>query len=639
MALKKKKEEKININDLVDKELIAEIQSQGGLSFRNEKFIKTGDGYECCVHIYGFPKYIDTFWLNPICNTENAIVTIDIATEDINEVKRNINRSMQEQDTRYSTAKKVTDKKDAENRYQELDEMYNDISVLGEIVKLVHIRVFVAGKTLTEVDEETKRIINRLESLGYKSAVFLNETKAEWSSMYKSYTEQQNTEFKRYGQPLLSEMLASGNPFYFTKLNDKYGTYLGHTSSTYGSVLFDMFAKDNRRMSYNGLCVGRMGAGKSTLLKKLMTDMSARGNYIRGFDVTGEWRDLVEAYGGKIISLDGSQGILNALEVLKTGENDIISFNRHLSKLTTIYKFLVKDVDTYEIIEFEQLLKDFYQDFGLLSDDENKQLTGLSATAYPIWSDFLNYIKKLQNSVGTKKGTVQTELEIDKQKRINNIRLVIQNLVESYGHIFNGHTSIDNILDTQIVFFDIKNLANMKSEIFDAQMFTALLLCWDNCLKIGNQMKDLYDKNKIAWEDITRFMIFIDEAHRIINTNKLQAVEQLIVFEREARKFFGGLLYASQSIRDFVPEGSNQDSVDKIKTLFELTQYKFIMQQDSNCLDLLNNVFQHQLTESELLQIPSLEKGECILSISSDKNIQFYVDCTDAELELFRGGA
>ncbi|MGN0173317.1 MAG: VirB4 family type IV secretion system protein, partial [Acutalibacteraceae bacterium] len=475
-------------------------------------------------------------------------------------------------------------------------------------------------------------------SYGYKSAVFLNESKAEWNSMFQSYNEQMKTEFKRYGQPLLSEMIASGNPFHFTKLNDTYGTYLGYSSATYGSVLFDMFQRDNRRMSYNGLCVGRMGAGKSTLLKKLMTDMAARGNYIRGFDVTGEWRDMIEEYGGKIISLDGSQGILNALEVLKTGENDVISFNRHLSKLTTIYKFLVKDVDAYEIIEFEQLLKEFYQDYGLINPDKDTQLTGLPANSYPIWSDFLNYIKKVQKSADAK-GKVQTEIEIEKQKRINNIRLVIQSLVDSYGHIFNGHTSIDNILDTQIVFFDIKNLANMKSEIFDAQMFTALLLCWDNCLKIGSQMKDLYDKNQIAWEDITRFMIFIDEAHRIINTNKLQAVEQLIVFEREARKFFGGLLYASQSIRDFVPEGSNQDSVDKIKTLFELTQYKFIMQQDSNCLDLLNNVFQYQLTESELQQIPSLEKGECILSISSDKNIQFYVDVTDEELELFRGGA
>ncbi|MGN0173495.1 MAG: hypothetical protein ACI39F_03550, partial [Acutalibacteraceae bacterium] len=140
MALKKKKEVKIDINSLVDKELIAEIQAQGGLSFKNEKFIKTGCGYECCIHIYAFPKYLDRFWLNPICNIENAIVTIDISTEDINEVKKNINKSMREQNSRYVSSKDATDRRDAEQRYQELDELYNEISVLGEIVKLVHIR-------------------------------------------------------------------------------------------------------------------------------------------------------------------------------------------------------------------------------------------------------------------------------------------------------------------------------------------------------------------------------------------------------------------------------------------------------------------------------------------------------------------
>ena len=69
-------------------------------------------------------------------------------------------------------------------------------------------------------------------------------------------------------------------------------------------------------------------------------------------------------------------------------------------------------------------------------------------------------------------------------------------------------------------------------------------------------MKKTWESNQIDWQDITRFLIFIDEAHKIINTNKLEAAEQLLKFEREARKYFGGLIYASQSItRDFVPEG------------------------------------------------------------------------------------
>src|SRR5690625_7703567 len=60
-----------------------------------------------------------------------------------------------------------------------------------------------------------------------------------------------------------------------------------------------------------------MGAGKSTALKKLLMDNEARGNYIRGFDVTGEFKKLVHTLGGQSISLDGSDGIINPLQIFR----------------------------------------------------------------------------------------------------------------------------------------------------------------------------------------------------------------------------------------------------------------------------------------------------------------------------------
>lgn len=644
--MKKKNSKKSTSKETIMKkkyssELIQIIQPQGGLSFKDERYIKAGDGYEACLHIYQYPKFLDTHWLSTAINLNNIVAILDIATDDMFEVKRNINKSMKEHSLRHSASKDITEARDAEARYQELDRMYQEISQLGEIVKLIHLRLFVAAKTVSDLDNEVKKVQTYLESNGYKSAIFLNESKNEWQAMYQSYSEQQKNEFRRYGQPLLSEALGGGNPFHFTSLSDPHGTYMGTTVSTGGSVLFDLFTISKTRLSYNALCIGKMGTGKSTTLKKLMLDMSIRGHYIRGFDPTGEFSTLTDYLGGKTVSLDGTDGILNALEILKTDESESINFTRHISKMSTIYRFLISETNEYEIIEFEQILKDFYINFGLVKEStplNNQKITGLSPNSYPIFSDFLVYLDELIQKASAR-GAVQTELTIVQMKRYTNIRLVISNLVTNYGYMFNGHSSIDNIMDTQIVFFNIKNLANIKSEIFDAQIFSALSLCWNNCVTLGSRMKNLYDTQKIEWADITRFMIFIDEAHRIINANKLHAVEQLVTFEREARKYFGGLMYASQSIRDFIPEGAKNESIDKIKVLFELTQYKFIMQQDSNTLDLLNRVFHGELTSSELTTIPKLQKGECILSIASDKSIHFGIEITKEENLLFRGGA
>ena len=140
-------------------------------------------------------------------------------------------------------------------------------------------------------------------------------------------------------------------------------------------------------------------------------------------------------------------------------------------------------------------------------------------------------------------------------------------------------------------------------------------------------------------EDCTKYMILIDEAHRIINSNNIKSVEYLTSFEREARKYFGGLIFATQSIRDVAPANINNEVFEKIKTLFELTQYKFIMKQDNNVLSLLSEIFSGQLSQNELSKIPYLKQGNCILSMNGFSNIMFNVEVNKEELDLFKGGA
>ena len=596
-----------------DKRLIVAIQPQGGITFSDEKLIKTGDGYEIILHIYRYPKYIDKFWLTQIVNIDNVVVTIDIETKDQQKVKQNINNSMSEQRTRIMYAKDMQEKIEAEDEFSDLEQLYNEVSRMNQVMKLIHVRLFVSGRTIEEVENNAKEIMNHLESNGYKSAVFLNETQHEWQSMFYPIGISNAEAAKLYarnGQPCSSSALAGGDPFHFTSLNDEYGSLYGTSTATGGGkIILDLFHKDNQRTSYNGIIIGKMGSGKSTLLKKILMDRAVRGDYIRGYDPSGEFRYLVEELGGNIVSLE------------------------HISKLNTIYKFLVPGVSQPELLWYEKMVRKLYIRFSIIPEDEQiggLVLTNLAANEYPILSDLMEVIRE-EKALHTSEDEAYTY--------ISKIELVIENLITNYGYIFNGHTSIEDVLSDQIVFFDIKNLAGMKSEIFDAQLFSSLSLCWDNCIKIGRPMKELFDNHKIAWEDIRRFMVLIDESHKTINANKPHAVDQVSVFAREARKFFGGIYLASQSIRDFVPEGSSNTAIDKIKVLFDLSQYKFVLNQDSNAIETIDRVFGHSFTQTELSDIPKLSKGQTILSIQSSRNIAFNIDCTEQELELFRGGA
>src|SRR5699024_3134313 len=152
--------------------------------------------------------------------------------------------------------------------------------------------------------------------------------------------------------------------------------------------------------------------------------------------------------------------------------------------------------------------------------------------------------------------------------------------------------------DEQVIFFSIRNLTKLEKNVFQAQMYNTLNLIWDNLIQVGaKQMQQMYQHDQFNADDAVRFLIMINEAHRLVNAENMLAVFFLTDFAREARKYFCELILASQSIRDFVPDNNDTATVTKIRTLFELTQYKFIMQQDSNTLDALRTIFEGQLTE------------------------------------------
>lgn len=646
----KKKTKAENIQEeTYDPYLLEQIQPSGGITFQDSRYVETGTGYETCIHVYDFPQKLDDFWMAKVCNINNTVVTVDISTDNVMEVQKNINRSMKEQQYRYMEAQNFQEKYDAKQRFQEMERLYEEISSLGEVIKLLHIRIFVADHSYIRLEEKVKNILAKLESNGFRAAIFLNESKTEWESMYRPYKEQQLEDlFFIYGQPLTSNALAAGNPFHFSSLQDPCGDFLGKTPCG-GNVLFDEFHKSKTRRFYNSLAVGTMGSGKSTLLKKRFLTNAIKGNYVRTFDISGEFTTLTKTLGGKVLKLDGTNGILNPLEVLKAEEGEEISFTRHISKVSTIYKFLTEgSADTEEVIEFEELLRELYKTFGmeLVGGKVKSQVTGLPANRYPTFSDLLAYIEgKMEEIQRKSKAYEAVELDLVKHRMaiMDKIRRVLSNITNTYGSLFDGHTSIDNILDEQIVTFDLSTIKEMKPSVFDAQIFNMISLCWDNCVTNGKLMMERLRKAKgeegaLDPEQVTKFLMIIDESHRWINTKKRHALESISIYLREARKFFGGIMLASQSIRDYVPEGSGAEEIDDLKKIFELTQYKFIFHQEADTLPLLDKVFENTLTQSQRNKIPKLEIGENILCIASDRNLEFKVHLTKEEDRIFEGG-
>ena len=357
-----------------------------------------------------------------------------------------------------------------------------------------------------------------------------------------------------------------------------------------------------------------MGSGKSTLLKKQFLHNAIKGNYVRTFDISGEFSELTKTLGGKTINLDGSHGILNPLEILRAGDDERISFIRHISKVSTFYKFLVGgEVDSEEIVELEECLRELYKKFGFDNEtvDDNKQFTGLPASSYPTFSDFLEYLTENIKEMQNKEYNAMEQKIVGKTLLLRDkIRKVIRNIVKTYGNLFDGHTTIENISDEQIITYNLSTIKELKPEVFDASIINMISLCWDNCVTNGKLMLKRLDEGSIKMWDVVRTLILIDESHRWLNAKKLQALDLISIYLREARKYFGGIGLASQRAADYAPEGSQSEGINKLKDMFELTQYKFIFRQSSNAKKLLYSIFEGELTGNQINNIPKMGVGK-----------------------------
>ena len=625
------------INSGYNPYLLSEIQPQGGVKFDENKIIK-GDGYEACLYVYAFPTEVDQFWLNSIVNIENTIATIDIATEAKELIIRKIDKALDEQNSRYNEAVKHSDRKKAEKEYRILELLADEVMQRGEVIKLITVRVYVSAPTRTELEETIDKVRKKIEEGKlFKAIVLLNEQNYEYQSLFTSYAVQREYDNKRKWKPIPALSLGAGLPFHYTSINDPRGLFIG-TTTTGGSVIFDLFHNTNKRISYSCLLMGKPGSGKSSLMKKIIVNNIISGNYVRSIDVANEFSALVEFLGGKEIFLDGTGDIVNPLHIYPTIADERTGmiledkcFASNLARLNNLYRTLKPTCSEDEISEFEILICEFYEEFGI----EKRKATQYKASQYPILDDFLKYVRK---QLYFENGKVR-ELTPSRLARLESIELLISKLILNYGDLFNAHSTIDDITKVQFVSYNCTNLKQMDKRIFTTQLFTALSSIWGQALVVGRKEKYDYENGNKSEDEVKKFLLVLDEAHNFINVNNVDAIEIVETAIRELRKFFGGVMLASHTINDYVPENAkNHQALERIKKIFTMTQYKFIMKQDTADKELLGKVFKGILSESEIDSIPKFGKGRCILAIDGLSNVSMQVQLSEEEKLIFKGG-
>lgn len=639
--------------DEIEGDVQKEVQAQGGVSFSNETYYRTGDFYGAVINVIGKPTIYHEFWLYGLTNFANTFTVIDYFEDQEVDYIDKISDSIEEIGARSKSAKK-TSEKDVLNDEQMILRNLN-LSMTngetGETVKKFHIRIHVRESTQESLETKISQIQKDLDNKGFQGTVHIAEQKEEWQSILLPYTEQRMLINHREGLEIQSEALGVGFGYNQTSLSDPAGRYYGLTSSG-GTVYWDIFHKSSSRLYYNLIALGDMGSGKSTLVKSIFKDNADRGHYIRGFDVAGDYKDLTHHYNGAYIPLDGTKGTINPFQVFPTvtkQEGDSLEidipgcFTSFLASLGRRFKMFDKELSNSSVNTFKSEVKNYFVHIGLWGEGSPVQdITALPSQNYPIMEEVYGYIKDRM--------TEYKKSEPYRAEQLEPILIIMESLMSLGTNLFNQHTTMEDLADRQIVMFDISNLLTYGEDIFDMQFASAMELVKDVLMKHGKKEKEAFDKKQKHWWDIKRSLILIDECQNELNAKKDEVVQEFLKLMSEGRKFFIGTVLATQRVQNLFPDMKNvadknmASAVDNLRKLFSLCQYKVILKQDDTSEPMLRQLFENTFTDREYERMAKLKVvpnvgAQGILNIAGDQNIHMTFEISEFEKSLFAGGA
>ncbi|MCL2113257.1 MAG: ATP-binding protein [Streptococcaceae bacterium] len=605
---------------------------------------------EAIVVVTALSTNVKNGWLQTFTHHADAdATTVDYRVKEEVNYSKMMSDSIEVFKKKYKKAKNDTNRDRAQQQYNILRQKNYDMDNEGEVIKEITIRLLVSAPDVKTLNDKVDTIARNASGKGAQVQVYNNMGFYDWSSRFISSDFQQNLTLSREGVERSALALALGFAHNQTFLSDPTGQYFGRTK-TQCSVYLDIFTKTEDRLSYDIFISGMKGSGKSTFLKKLTLSNFIVGNFVYVFDKAREFKALTSLLGGDYLPLDGTKGLVNMLQVLPLlslggDESDDVtkdiwgSYNLHISKTINRFKNWI-DFTKDEALDVNSILDDFYQDFFVREKSyqwKQFDITGLSNQDYPTFDDFYDYLVS---------GKVK---EVDPHTTQRLIKMT-KNVITRKRSAFVGHTTMDNLLSSPFITFDISNLTTETTGDADILFDVTLSLLFSMAQNRGRKEKHRYETGQKSFEEIVRTLIVVDECHNVLNPYKLQATEMFLEALRENRKFYYGVALATQLIETMIPDNAAQMSgnqglaVQNLKAIIGLCQYKAWMRQSNMSIQTIKNNFSGYFKESDYhaLQHFKVNKNigsELILSGTGERGLEMYLYATPHELSLFQGGA
>ena len=594
--------EKLSTPGTLNKKLLPEE-----IEFQSN-YYKINNKYAQSIVIYDYAAEIDDLEYANIVTGYSDTIVWDIKERDKSTVLNEIQASLRELESRGAINQDRAEKIDTQTELAKLDLVYNNIKNGSEQIYYVTLRFIVSDNDLDRLQERTLDIVKELEQQGLSAYIPSNTMLQEFLSIiFDGNTIQ--TPFPVF------DTLSRQFPFYYQSHIDPTGLFFGYTA-TGGLNILNTFTRTSERNSYDLLAIGVKGSGKSVTLKDMLEEQLLLGNRVLVLDIESEYRSMAEVYNGQVIKMN-QRSRINPLQITKAVdskvEEDILpeddakaNFASELSRIRTFMSMYISDIDMFTLEAFMDLVTESLNEKGIYPDTD---VRFLPPEKFPTFSDVMKKVKDKLYIEGNRERLTSKLIE-----SYSNLEVYLRQLTGdgAYASMFDGATNVD-ISNNDLIIFDVKTISDMAENVYNAQLFNILTIMWSTVCK--NVEHNQYLIN--PW-DRRNVVCLIDEAHRFISVKYQQVTNFITNLVRRSRKYDAGLWFATQSILDFIPSNDSA-AAEQIKVIFSLVQYKLILKQAPESIEMLHKIFP-QFTDFELNASTSFMPGQMLLSLGSGRN-------------------
>ncbi|GAK31059.1 type IV secretion system protein VirB4 [Weissella oryzae SG25] len=634
-----------------DLDLIHEVKNPSPTIYHSD-YIQYGEGVATIINVWDYPKDAQSqMWFNTLLGTPNTITQLKIGTENRAKVQKAL------QDALNANESIVSDKlQTKERQIVALDEYGEDREALRKIAnnldvyKRLYTRIMLIARTPEELHKKEEEFRQNISN--FKTQIYLGEMLNHSRQFFIPASKVENLALRDRGFPMNAKALAGTYAFNQTFISDPRGTWLGVTFQN-GEVAFDPSHSDgqHRNTAYN-LVIGGAGTGKTTWMHQNLDPLVARGDTVWVFDRTRRYVDHIKNLGGLILTMDGSQNMVNIFHVFATvlddnGNIDVIgSFLNHLEKVENYYRSINPEASEAEVGLLSTELQNFYEELGMWSSSpedhpEKLKVIGLANDAYPTLEEFVSYLRS--------KSMEPQSMSPNDYTRLDSILTTFNALKRKYSSKVNGHTNVPDLSKEDLILFDTAGMSEWGANVYSAQYYSILSLMNAYVVMNGFTQLQREKRGEISRQSVQDgaaapkyFWWVQDEADDIINEKIPQGVIFADKMMRQMRKNYFGLFMIFPGLKEIVADNNQQENevTKAIRDFFNRFQNHQVGQLSSEEIQRYASITSRiDVTQGQLNALSNLRQGQFLMVIRGVQATFFTaIAPTDDEIVMYGGG-